>query len=188
MRWIHTHTLSYYCKRCSAVLLFLWRFSSGFPHETSTPQPTFSSSLWRVEIEKDIFVLFKKRFSLLCCRLHFFDKKRKKVKNRKTLDLHPVSPRVFIFFFLCVRFKNKHRRKEKDKTKRRARILLQQHTNTENVSHHRFISSRLRAHTLRETQHRRKRKRKRRKSKKRTPLILFVEGVETSSFESRKRW
>ena len=126
-----------------------------------------------------------KRCALLVCT---FQTKSKKWKKTTTNFLFPCPPTCVFIFLLCVRdFKHQQKRKEKDRTKRRARILLQQHTNTENVSH-RFISSCLRAHTLRETQHRRKRKRRRRKNKKRTPLILFVEGVETSSFESRKRW
>ena len=129
---------------------------------------------------KRYFGFVVKRDSLFSFCTFSISQKSKKVKNPKfrlPRSSHP-PPTVFILFlFLCVR-DFKHQRKEKDRTKRRARILLQ-HTNTENVSH-RFISC-LRAHTLRETQHRRKRKRKRKKNKKRTPLIL-VEGVETSSF------
>ena len=142
-------------------------------------------------VEREILSLFQKERpprprNAVLFSFALFKQKVKSEKNHNKFPLPPVSTCVFIFL-LCVRdFKHQQKRKEKDRTKRRARLLLQQHTNTENVSH-RFISSCLRAHTLRETQHRRKRKRRRRKNKKRTPLILFVEGVETSSFESRKR-
>ena len=186
----HTHYSYYYCVVSAAVQASFFLFFCSVAISIDFPTFSFFSLTLDSWKGKKIFWFFGVK-EILSRFLHFFNKKVKKWKNQQisSSTMWPC-PRVFIiiFFFLCVRFKNKHRRKEKDKTKRRARILLQQHTNTENVSHHRFISSRLRAHTLRETQHRRKRKRKRRKNKKRTPLILFVEGVETSSFESSERW
>jgi len=72
---------------------FFFGDSIDFPHFF------FFSLTWKL---KKIFSFCSKRDSLLFA---LFDKKRKKVKNRKKFGLPSVHPRVFIiilFLFLCV--------------------------------------------------------------------------------------
>ena len=121
------------------MLLFLCD-SIDFPHFF------FFSLTWKL---KKIFSFCSKRDSLLFA---LFDKKSKKVKNRKKFGLpHPsVSPRVFIiilFLFLCVR-DFKHQTPPKKRRERKgARAYYCNNTRTPKMS---LIASSHRAfvHTL----------------------------------------
>ena len=128
----HTHTLSYYCKRCSAVLLFLWRFDRFSP---------LFLLLSDVEIEKDIFVLFKKRFSSFCT---FRQKKEKSEKQKKIWVFHPsihvVYSSSFFFFFSASEILNtKHHQRKGENEKARAHITATTHEHRKCLSSLRLI-------------------------------------------------
>lgn len=129
----HTHTLSYYCKRCSAVLLFLWRFRSIFP--------TFSSSLWRGNCKR-YFRFVQKEILFF---LHFSTKKAKKWKTEKNLvfptrqSVHVYSSSFFFFFSASEILNTKHHQRKGENEKARAHITATTHEHRKCLSSLRLI-------------------------------------------------
>ena len=127
MRWIHTHTHSLSIVSAAVQCFFFFGDSIDFPHFF------FFSLTWKL---KKIFSFCSKRDSLLFA---LFDKKSKKVKNRKKFGLphpsiHVYSSFIILFLFLCVR-DFKHQTPPKKRIERKgARAYYCNNTRTPKMS------------------------------------------------------